>query len=274
MQERVTKRARKDESILLRRLDGAVAVLTLNRPEARNSLSAALLDALQDAIQSLSDDADVSAVVLAANGVAFCAGHDLKELRAHRADADGGRAFYAEAMHRCSRVMQAIQASSKPFIAAVEGTATAAGCQLVATCDLAIAAEDASFATPGVNIGLFCSTPMVALSRNIPRKRAMEMLLLGELLPARDAADFGLVNRVVPNARVMDEAMDLARRIAAKSPLTVAIGKKAFYAQAEMPTSEAYTFAADVMVRNMMTHDAEEGIGAFIDKREPGWKGC
>ena len=253
---------------------GAIAILTLDRPAARNSLSLALLRALGEAIARVSADDEVRAVVLAANGPAFSAGHDLKELTAHRADADGGLAFYTTAMETCSGVMQAILASPKPFIAAVHATATAAGCQLVATCDLAVAAEEARFATPGVNIGLFCSTPMVALSRNVPRKRAMEMLLLGEMLPAHEAAAYGLVNRVVPRDRVLDEALAMAELIASKSPLTVAIGKEAFYAQAEMPTAEAYSYAADVMVRNMMARDAEEGICAFVEKREPNWKGC
>jgi enoyl-CoA hydratase/carnithine racemase len=263
-----------ERAILLKERHGAVAVLVLNRPEVRNGLSMALLDALAEAIADVSGDRGISAAVVAANGPAFCAGHDLKELASHRGDPDGGKAFYADVMARCSRVMQAIVASPKPFIAAVHGTATAAGCQLVATCDLAVAAESAEFATPGVNIGLFCSTPMVALSRNVPRKRAMEMLLLGEHLRAREAAEYGLVNRVVPRERVMAEAMALANRIAAKSPLTVAIGKEAFYRQLEQPLAEAYAYASEVMARNMMARDAEEGIGAFLEKREPRWKGC
>ncbi len=272
MQERA--QASKTASILLEERKGTVAILTLNRPQARNSLSLELLRALGAAIERISADAEVRAVVLAANGPAFSAGHDLKELTAHRADTDGGLAFYRTAMETCSGVMQAILRSPKPFIAAVQGTATAAGCQLVATCDLAVAADDAQFATPGVNIGLFCSTPMVALSRNVPRKRAMEMLLLGEMLSAEAAAEYGLVNRVVPRDRVMDEALALAGVIASKSSLTVAIGKEAFYRQIELPTAEAYAYAADVMVKNMMARDAAEGICAFIEKRSPEWKGC
>ena len=186
-------------------------ILTLARPEARNSLSQAMIEALQGAIDAASQDAAVRAVVIAAKGTAFCAGHDLKELTAHRADADGGRAFTKLLMHQCSKLMRSIVQCPKPVIAAVEGTATAAGCQLVATCDLAVASEAATFATPGVNIGLFCSTPMVALSRNVPRKRAMEMLLLGEMLPAREAAEYGLVNRVVPAGKALDEALELGR---------------------------------------------------------------
>jgi enoyl-CoA hydratase/carnithine racemase len=250
-----------------------VAVLTLNRPAARNALSLAMLDALHKAFDALGADTSVAAIVLAANGPVFSSGHDLKELTAHRADADKGLAFYSEAMTRCSAMMQAIVACPKPVIAAVQGTATAAGCQLVATCDLAIAAEEAHFATPGVNIGLFCSTPMVALSRNVVRKRAMEMLLTGDMLSAADAVEYGLVNRAVPAADLLPQAIALAEKIAAKSPLTVAIGKRAFYAQAEMPLAEAYSYAAQVMVDNMMTRDAEEGIGAFLGKRPPEWKG-
>ncbi len=249
-------------------------ILTLDRPQARNGLSLALIQAMTEVIATISEDPGIAAVVVAASGPAFCSGHDLKELAAHRSDDDGGRGFYETTMTACARMMQAILTSPKPFIAAVHGTATAAGCQLVATCDLAVAAEEASFATPGVNIGLFCSTPMVALTRNIPRKRAMEMLMLGELISASDAASYGLVNRVVARDRVLEEALGLANRIASKSPLTVAIGKEAFYRQAEMPVAEAYRYAADVMVENMMARDAEEGIGAFLEKRKPDWKGC
>lgn len=251
-----------------------VAMITLDRPGSRNALSRAMMSALEAAIADLGADRDLAAIILAANGPAFCAGHDLKELTAHRADADGGRAFYAETMGQCARLMQAIVACPKPVIAAVEGIATAAGCQLVATCDLAVAADTATFATPGVNIGLFCSTPMVALSRNVPRKRAMEMLLLGEMLHAAEAADYGLINRAVPKEQVRATALDFASRIASKSAATVAIGKRTFYEQAEQPLAEAYQQAADVMVTNMMYEDAKEGIGAFIEKRSPMWKGC
>ena len=248
-----------------------VLVLTLARPERRNSLSEAMLGALQAGIDEASQDAGVRAVVIAAKGTAFCAGHDLKELSARRSDADGGRAYYALIMRLCADLMRAIVRCPKPVIAAVQGTATAAGCQLVASCDLAVAGEHASFATPGVNIGLFCSTPMVALSRNVPRKRAMEMLLLGEMLPAHAAAEFGLVNRVVPTAKVMDEALAMARLVASKPPTTLAVGKEAFYRQIEMPLAEAYDYASGVMVANMMHGEAKEGIGAFIDKRPPVW---
>jgi enoyl-CoA hydratase/carnithine racemase len=260
--------------VLVDRPAPGVLTLTMNRPGSRNSLSRAMIDALHKAIDAASADPRVSAVVIAGNGPAFSSGHDLKELAAHRGDDDGGRAFYADTMRACSAMMQAIVASPKPVIAAVEGTATAAGCQLVATCDLAVASEAAKFATPGVNIGLFCSTPMVALSRNVSRKHAMEMLLLGEMLGPREAADFGLVNRVAAEESAREAAVALASRIAEKSPATVAIGKKAFYRQLEMPLAEAYDYAAEVMVENMMQADAEEGISAFIDKRAPSWKGC
>src|SRR5215468_9287266 len=213
---------------------GRVRRITLTRPERRNSLSEAMLAALQAAIEAADSDEAIRAVVLAAEGPAFSAGHDLRELTQRRSDADGGRAYHTLIMRRCSTMMRAIVHCRKPVIAAVQGPALAAGCQLVATCDLAVAAEHATFATPGVNIGLFCSTPMVALSRNVPRKRAMEMLLLGEPVAADAAAAWGLVNRVVPAARVMDEAMALARLVASKPKATVKLGKQAFYRQAEM----------------------------------------
>ena len=259
--------------LLVTRPQPGVVVLTMNRAAVRNSLSLAMIDALHLAVVELGMEPGVAAIVLAADGSVFCAGHDLKELTAHRADSDGGHAFFADTMTRCSAMMQAIVACPKPVIAAVQGTATAAGCQLVATCDLAVAADSAQFCTPGVNIGLFCSTPMVALSRNVGRKRAMEMLLLGEMLPATDAAAYGLVNRVVAPEHVLSEAIALAGKIAEKSPATVALGKAAFYAQAEMPLKEAYEYASKVMTQNMMARDAAEGIGAFLEKRKPEWKG-
>jgi enoyl-CoA hydratase/carnithine racemase len=251
---------------------GAVRILTLARPERRNSLSEAMLSALQAAIAAADGDDSVRAVVLAAEGPVFCAGHDLKELTVRRGDADGGRAYHGEIMRRCSDMMRSIVRSPKPFIAAVQGPALAAGCQLVATCDLAVAATQATFATPGVNIGLFCSTPMVALARNVPRKRAMEMLLLGEQLAADKAAEYGLVNRVVPAARVGAEALALAELIATKPKATVAIGKEAFYRQLEMELDQAYIYAAGVMVENMLHAEAKEGIGAFLEKRQPDWE--
>ncbi len=258
--------------LLLRQSDGPVAVLTLNRPQARNSLSEGLIAALHTALDDIRDDATVRAVVIAAAGPVFSAGHDLKELTAHRCDADRGRAYFARIMTACSAMMQAVVRLPKPVIAAVQGVATAAGCQLVASCDLAVASEEARFATPGVDIGLFCSTPMVALSRNVGRKHAMHMLLTGESVPARRAAEHGLVNSVVTAGTERGAAVALAKTIAAKSAYTLKVGKEAFYAQAEMPLSEAYRYAADVMTQNMLARDAEEGINAFIEKRQPTWE--
>lgn len=258
--------------ILLRENIGSIAVLTLNRPAARNSLSEGLIAALHGALNEIHDDNSVRAVVISANGPAFSAGHDMKELTARRSDADRGRAYFAEIMNACSAMMQAIVLLPKPVVAAVQGIATAAGCQLVASCDLAVASEAAGFATPGVDIGLFCSTPMVALSRNVPRKQAMEMLLTGEPVSAVTAKDIGLVNRVVKAGTERDAAIALAQKVAVKSAYTVKLGKEAFYRQAEMSLADAYRYAAEVMTENMMARDAEEGIGAFIEKREPKWQ--
>ncbi len=228
----------------LREDRGPVAMLTLNRPEARNSLSEAMLAALTGAVREHRRLDAVRAIVITGAGSAFSSGHDLKELTAHRNDRDRGRAFFAKTMAACSDMMLAIVRSPKPVIAAVNGIATAAGCQLVASCDLAVASQDARFATPGVNIGLFCSTPMVALSRNVSRKAAMEMLLLGEMVGADDAKSLGLVNRVVEADRVVNEAVDLGRQIALKPKRTLKIGKEAFYRQLEMPLDEAYAYAS------------------------------
>jgi enoyl-CoA hydratase/carnithine racemase len=258
--------------ILVREDKAGIAILTLNRPQARNSLSEALLEALSEAFSAIANDRTVRVVVIAANGPAFSAGHDLKELNARRSDEDRGRAYFKHIMSLCSRVMQQIVTLPQPVIAAVHATATAAGCQLVASCDLAIASQDAKFATPGVNIGLFCSTPMVALSRNVPRKNAMRMLLTGDLISAEEAARIGLVNEVVPSGQERAAALKLAEKVASKSTLTVKIGKEAFYRQAEMPLTEAYDYAAQVMVENMLARDAEEGISAFIEKRDAKWQ--
>jgi len=249
-----------------------IAVLTLDHPQTRNSLSEAMLEALGDALTAIAQDRMVRVVVLTANGPAFSAGHDLKELSRHRADADRGRGYFKHIMAKCSAMMQQIVTLPQPVIAAVQATATAAGCQLVASCDLAVASRAAKFATPGVNIGLFCSTPMVALSRNVARKHAMEMLLTGEMITAEHAQRIGLVNAVVAPGHERDAALALAKKIAAKSALTVKIGKEAFYRQLEMPLAEAYKYASEVMVENMFARDAEEGIGAFIGKREPKWE--
>ncbi|MFD0860482.1 enoyl-CoA hydratase [Roseovarius aquimarinus] len=259
--------------ILLRDLsqDGILR-LTLNDTARRNALSEAMLARLGAAIADAGETSAVRVVVLAANGPAFCAGHDLKEMTAGRDAPDGGRAYFAKVMAACSGVMQAIVTCPKPVIAEVTGIATAAGCQLVASCDLAIAAQSARFSTPGVHIGLFCSTPMVALSRNVADKHAMEMLLTGDMTSAERAAEIGLVNRTVEDGALREEVMSLARKIASKSSMTLATGKRAYYAQREMPLGEAYDYASRIMVENMLTHDAEEGIGSFIGKRAPSWQ--
>ena len=257
-----------NEAILLSGTSGQVATLVLNRPAERNALSVDLMARLQDELDRLGCDPDVHVVVIAANGSAFCAGHDLKEIRARPGADNHSRLF-----EQCSRLMTTIVHLPKPVIASVGGIATAAGCQLVASCDLAVASEHARFATPGVNIGLFCSTPMVALSRNVAPKHAMEMLLTGDAVDARTARAMGLVNRVVPAEDLESETAGLAGLIASKSPLTLAIGKTAFYRQLEMPLGEAYAYASRVMTENMMKHDAEEGIEAFIEKRSPVWRG-
>lgn len=258
--------------VLLREDDGDVAILTLNRPQARNSLSEAMLTALGKSLAAIGEDRSIRVVVIAANGPAFCAGHDLKELTARRSDPDGGRGFFRYIMTTCSAMMQQIVGLPQPVIAAVQGIATAAGCQLVASCDLAVASSAAKFATPGVDIGLFCSTPMVALSRNVPRKQAMEMLLTGEAVTADAALRLGLLNRLVAPGQERAEALALARKIATKSSQTVKIGKQAFYRQAEMSLADAYRYASEVMTENMMARDAEEGICAFIEKRAPHWE--
>ncbi|WP_375412851.1 enoyl-CoA hydratase [uncultured Bradyrhizobium sp.] len=260
------------EPILLRDSVGSIAVLTLNRPAARNSLSESMIAALHAALNDIGDQPGVRAVVIAASGTAFSAGHDMKELTARRTDADGGRGYFAEVMSACSAMMQAIVQLPQPVIAAVQGVATAAGCQLVASCDLAVASKTATFATPGVDIGLFCSTPMVALSRNVARKHAMEMLLTGEPVSAHAAREMGLINRVVAVGTERDAAIALAGKIAGKSAYTVKVGKAAFYRQADMDLSEAYRYASEVMTDNMMADDAAEGIGAFLEKRAPTWR--
>jgi enoyl-CoA hydratase/carnithine racemase len=256
------------ERLLLRRDTDGVAWLTLNRPAARNALSMALMQALVDELAAIQQDQAVKVVVIGGGGPAFCAGHDLRELRSRPE-----RAAYQAAFALCSRLMTSIIGLPKPVIARVHGIATAAGCQLVASCDLAVAAETARFATPGVNIGLFCSTPMVALSRAIGRKAAMEMLLTGEMIDAPRAHALGLINRVVPETDLDAAVAALAGQIVAKSPLTLAIGKEAFYRQAEMGLDAAYAYASEVMTRNMLARDAAEGIDAFLGKRQPVWTG-
>ncbi|MGI9366437.1 MAG: enoyl-CoA hydratase [Rhizobiaceae bacterium] len=256
--------------LVQQRMEGGVLRLVLNNPPA-NTLSEAMLEALTEALQYSAEDSDVRVIILAANGHLFCAGHDLKELTPHRKEADRGRSYFQSLMEQCSTVMQAIVNHPKPVIAEVNGLATAAGCQLVASCDLAIASEDASFCTPGVHIGLFCSTPMVALSRNVLRKHAMEMLLTGEAITPSHAREIGLINRVVPVEYLEKITLQYARNIAKKSSYTLKIGKQAFYRQIDLDLAQAYAYAAGVMTENMLARDAEEGIGAFLEEREPGW---
>jgi enoyl-CoA hydratase/carnithine racemase len=260
-------RVAENEPVLLEVLDGHVLRLTLNRPAQRNALSVELMSALTDALDRAAGNRDARVVVIAGAGPAFCAGHDLRELRS-----DNRRETFEATFAQCSALMLRIVRLPKPVIAEVHGVATAAGCQLVATCDLAVAAADARFATPGVNIGLFCSTPMVALTRAVGRKPAMEMLLTGELIDAESARALGLVNRVVPPAELTDATMVLAGQIAGKSAFTVAIGKEAFYRQAELDLADAYRYASEVMTKNMLAEDAAEGIDAFLEKRPPVWK--
>lgn len=257
---------------VLSSLDNGVLRLTLNNPPA-NVLSIALMEALMAELAAAGDDPEVRVIVLAAAGKLFSAGHDLKEMTARRSDPDRGRAFFEKTMRLCADLMLAITHLPKPVIAEVDGLATAAGCQLVASCDLAICTDTSTFCTPGVNIGLFCSTPMVAVSRAAHRKQAMEMLLTGETIDASTAKDFGLVNRIVPKQYLAQVVGKYAAVIASKSPLTLQIGKEAFYRQIEMPLEEAYDYAARVMVENMLARDASEGISAFLDKRHPTWTG-
>ena len=262
-----------DTSAVLQGLDeSGVLRLTLNRPAARNALSIAMMAELAAAFDRAAADKACRVVVLAGAGPAFCAGHDLRELRAVGQDPKSKREAFERVFEQCSELMLKIVRLPKPVIAQVHGVATAAGCQLVATCDLAVAATDARFATPGVNIGLFCSTPMVALSRAVGRKAAMEMLLTGELIDAGTAKSLGLVNRVVPPEELREAADALARQIAAKSAFTVALGKEAFYRQAELDLAGAYQYAAEVMTTNMLAQDSAEGISAFLEKRRPEWK--
>ncbi|MDE0058636.1 MAG: enoyl-CoA hydratase [Defluviicoccus sp.] len=258
--------ASNDAPVLRRDADG-IATLVLNRPAARNALSSAAMAALQAEIDSIAAEPSVRVLVIGANGPAFCAGHDMRELRANPSK-EAVAALFGES----GKLMLSLIRLPKPVIARVQGTATAAGCQLVASCDLAVASSDAKFATPGVEIGLFCSTPMVAISRNVPRKRMMEMLLTGDAIDAETAAEYGLVNRVVAPEALEAETNALAARIAQKSALTVAIGKQAFYRQVEAGFEDAYRVASEAMTRNMLARDAGEGIDAFLEKREPRWE--
>lgn len=260
-----------DDGLLLREDAAGIATLTLNAPGSLNALSDAMLAALGAEFARLMDDRQARVVVLRGAGKAFCAGHDLREMQAGRAAPDRGRAYFADLFARCAAVMQMIPALPQPVIAEVQGIATAAGCQLVATCDMAVAAEDARFGVNGVNIGLFCSTPMVALSRNIPRKAAFEMLTTGQFISAARALELGLVNRVVPPGALVAQARDLAQTVAAKLPAALRIGKRAFYDQIEMTRADAYAHAGAVMTENMLWRDTDEGIRAFLEKRPPDW---
>lgn len=263
-----------DDPPVLRRVEDGVAELTLNDPRRLNALAEAMIAAVTAEMEALAADRSVRAIVIRGAGAHFCAGHDLREMSAHRADADGGHAYFETLFAACSRMMLSLLRAPQPVIAEASGVATAAGCQLVAACDLAVVAESARFATSGVNLGLFCSTPMVPLSRVVPRKAAFEMLVTGEFVSAAEAARIGLVNRVVPDDALQSETRALARRIAAQSPAAIRYGKKAFYEQLEMPIEQAYAHGAKTMAANMMTQDAECGIGAFLDKKPlPEWTG-
>jgi enoyl-CoA hydratase/carnithine racemase len=263
-----------NEGLVLRSDHDGIAVLTLNSPKSINALSEAMLATMSGLLDDIAADRSVKVVILRSGGNHFCAGHNLKEMSAHRADEDGGFQYFQDLFAKCSAMMLRVVRLPQPVIAEVKGIATAAGCQLVASCDLAVSAEDAKFATSGVNIGLFCSTPMVALARNVPRKLAMEMLLLGEFLPAARVAEMGLLNRVVPLAELEGASMDMARIIANKSAAAVKIGKRAFYEQLEMQLEDAYAFAGRTMAENMMAKDAVAGISAFTRKESmPDWTG-
>ena len=257
-----------DDKVLLRHNARDIAWLTLNRPKAYNALSGDLMSELISSLNSIANERDIKVVVIKGAGKGFCAGHDLQEMKVNN-----NETFLENFFAQCCSLMQAIVNLPQPVIAQVHGTAAAAGCQLVASCDLAFADDNATFATPGVNIGLFCSTPMVAVSRKINRKKMMEMLLLGDKIDSRTAVEHGLINRSVPSKLLNEAVSEVANKIASKSPLTLKIGKEAFYKQLEMPLSEAYEYASKVMIQNMQARDAEEGINAFIEKRLPVWTG-
>ena len=263
-----TARMLTEEPILLTGTNAGIATLTLNRPRQYNALSEDMLVALQSALDEIAGDETVRVVVITANGKAFCAGHDLKEMRSSE-----DRAYHQALFDRCGTMMKTINQLPQPVIAQVQGIATAAGCQLVAQCDLAVAADTARFAVSGINVGLFCSTPAVPLSRNMHRKQAMQMLLTGDFIDAQTAKQFGLVNEVVPAEDLDNAVASLAQKITGKSPLAVNLGKKMFYRQANMDLSAAYQFAGERMTCNMDSEDAREGIDAFIEKRKPAWTG-
>lgn len=257
---------------ILERNDAAsITTLTMNAPERLNALSDEMIATLHRTLDEVANHPDIRAVIIAGRGKAFCAGHDLKEMQAGRQAEDGGAAYFKDLFDRCAGLMQRIQSLPQPVIAQVHGIATAAGCQLVATCDMAVAADDTRFGVNGVNIGLFCSTPMVALTRNVPRKAAFEMLTTGRFVSAREAQEIGLINRAVHADALARETQELAAAVAGKLPSAVKIGKEAFYQQIQMPVAEAYRFTGDIMVHNMLDRDTDEGITAFLEKRKPDW---
>ncbi|MDC1046363.1 enoyl-CoA hydratase [Candidatus Pseudothioglobus singularis] len=273
MSNKNNNEANTDDSILLEEfIANGVYRLTLNDAKKRNTLSEEMMAKLKSSLTDATDNKSIRVIIIAGNGPAFCSGHDLKQMTAGRDNDDQGLNYFKKVFASCSELMQMIVEHSKPIIAEVSGVAAAAGCQLVACCDLAVAGKSARFITPGVNIGLFCSTPMVALSRNVSNKAAMEMLLTGEMVSADKAEHIGLINRVTDDADLIQETTALAELIASKSSLTLKIGKEAFYKQKDMPLSEAYDFASKVMVDNMLEHDAKEGIGSFLEKRKPKWQ--
>ena len=260
------------KKILLKdKIDNGILRLTLNNPKNQNTLSELMIDSLKKAFSDAATDQSIRVIILAANGAIFCAGHDLKEITEARKSQDSGTDYFKQLFDSCSELMQMIVSNPKPVIAEVDGIATAAGCQLVASCDLAIATNDSKFATPGVNIGLFCSTPMVALSRNVAKKHAMEMLLTGDMINSKNAKAIGLINDHVSKDMLIEKTLSIANKIASKSAMTVKMGKQAFYIQSELELSEAYKYTSKIMVENMLKEDAKEGIDAFINKRNPKW---
>ncbi|MBV1865632.1 MAG: enoyl-CoA hydratase [Rhodobacteraceae bacterium] len=259
------------DDILLRNNTGAIAELTLNTPKSLNALSDAMLAALKHQFEAISEDRTIRVVILKGAGKAFCAGHDLKEMTGGRQSEDGGKAYFSDLFSRCAEVMLMIRKLPQPVIAQAHGIATAAGCQLVATCDMAVAADDTRFGVNGVNLGLFCSTPMVALSRNIPAKQAFEMLTTGQFIPAKRAIELGLINKSVPQADLDATTYALAELVASKLSTAIRVGKEGFYKQIEMPIKEAYQYTGEAMVGNMMDRDTAEGISAFLEKRSPDW---
>jgi enoyl-CoA hydratase/carnithine racemase len=261
-----------DNFLLKDKIDNGILRLTLNNSKHQNTLSDAMMKSLKKELSDVAINESIRVVILAANGPIFCAGHDLKEITEARNNKDLGYAYFEKLFNTCSELMQLIVNNPKPIIAEVNGIATAAGCQLVASCDLAIGSDKAKFATPGVNIGLFCSTPMVALSRNISNKHAMEMLLTGEMIDAKKAKEIGLINNNVSSKNLMQETLKLAKKVASKSSMTLKVGKHAFYAQSSLDLSEAYKYTSKVMLDNILKDDAKEGIDAFINKRDPEWK--